>query len=459
MTIAAVVLAAGKGTRMKSDRAKVLHEAAGRTLLAWALAALDPLELDATVVVVGHDADAVSAACPLGVDTVVQEPQNGTGHAAMVGMSALDPVPDTVIVLPADMPLLRSATLEALVETHRSTEASASILTVVLDDPTGYGRVVRDGDDVTAIVEHRDATPEQLAIDEVNTSVYIFSGPVLVDVLGTLTPDNDQGEYYLTDVIEVVAERGGRIAAIVADSVEGIGVNSQGQLAEVAAMLRRDINERLLASGVWMLDPSRVYVDADAVVAPGSRLYPDTYLRGSTSIGADTSIGPSVDLVDTVVDRGATVRNAVAVSASVGPGAEVGPFAYLRPGAVIGPGAKVGTYVEVKGSTIGEGSKVPHLSYIGDATIGAGSNIGAGTITVNYDGYDKHRTVIGDNVRIGSDTMLVAPVRIGDDAFTGAGSVITTDVPDGALAVERTTQKNVDGYAERRRRRAEGDAD
>ena len=309
------------------------------------------------------------------------------------------------------------------------------------------------------IVEHRDATEAQREIREVNTLVNVFAGPDLVDALGRLTTDNDQGEYYLPDVPGIFASDGRTIIALATDPVEGMGVNSQGQLADVSAIIRSQMNQRLLDAGVWMLDPARVYIDAEVSVEPGARLYPDTYLRGSTTVGAEAVIGPSVDLVDTAVAAEATVRNAVAISASIGRGATVGPFAYLRPGAVLGAGAKVGTYVEVKGSTIGDGSKVPHLSYIGDATIGSGSNIGAGTITVNYDGYEKHQTVIGDNVRIGSDTMLVAPVEVGDDAFTGAGSVITTDVPDGALAVERTTQKNVDGYADRRRRRAEGDAD
>jgi bifunctional UDP-N-acetylglucosamine pyrophosphorylase/glucosamine-1-phosphate N-acetyltransferase len=454
MSIRVVLLAAGKGTRMKSDEAKVLHSAAGRTLLAWSFEALSDVDVAETSVVVGHHAQAVAAACPEGVATVIQDPQNGTGHAASVGLSGLTSTDGTILVLPGDMPLIRPDSIRRLVDAHVNADAAATIMSVSLPDPTGYGRIVRSDGHVVAVVEERDATPEVRAIDEVNTSVYVFDGPALVDALARITPDNDQGEYYLTDVIGILAGHGGHVGTMSVAAEEGIGVNTQGQLAEVAAVLRSRINAGLLDAGVSMLDPSRAYVDAGVVVEPGARLLADVYLEGATRIAAGATVGPGVRMVDTSVGAGATIQNAVCVSARVEEGATVGPFAYLRPGAVVGRGAKVGSYVEVKASSIGEGSKVPHLSYIGDATIGRGTNIGAGTITVNYDGYTKHRTVIGDNVRIGSDTMLVAPVTVGDDAFTGAGSVVTQDVPDGALAVERTTQKNVDGYAEKRRRRA-----
>lgn len=454
MSIRVVVLAAGKGTRMRTGEAKVLHRAAGRTLLGWALAALDQVDVDEIAVVVGHHADRVAVECPDGAAIAIQEPQNGTGHAASVGLTGLTATDGPILVLPGDMPLLRPESVRALVDAHTTGNAAATIGSVEMDDPTGYGRIVRDGERVSAIVEERDATESERAIGEVNTSVYVFDGPSLADALSRITTDNDQGEYYLTDVIGVLAGDGKAVGAVRIDAREGAGVNTQGQLADVAAVLRSRINGALLDSGVWMLDPSRVYVDADVVVEPGAKIHPDTHLEGATRVAAGAEIGPGVRMTDTVVDSGARVQNAVCLSAHIGEGASVGPYAYLRPGARIERGAKVGTYVEVKGSTLGEGSKVPHLSYIGDATIGANSNIGAGTITVNYDGYDKHATVIGDNVRIGSDTMLVAPVTIGDDAFTGAGSVVTHDVPDGALAVERSAQKNVEGYAEKRRRRA-----
>lgn len=439
---------------MKADEAKVLHRAAGRTLLDWSLEALSAVDVTETSVVVGHRAEAVAEACPEGVTAVVQDPQHGTGHAASVGLSGLSSTDGVILVLPGDMPLIRPDSIRRLIDAHRESGAAATIMSVSLPDPTGYGRIVRSDGRVVAVVEERDATPAVRTINEVNTSVYVFDGPALVDALARITPDNDQGEYYLTDVIGILADAGGRVDAMSVPAEEGIGVNTQGQLAEVAAVLRSRINAELLEAGVWMLDPSRVYIDAGVEVQPGARLLADVYLEGATTVAADATVGPGVRMIDTRVGPGAEVQNAVCVSAHIEEGARVGPFAYLRPGAVVGRGAKVGSYVEVKASSIGEGSKVPHLSYIGDATIGRGTNIGAGTITVNYDGYDKHKTVIGDNVRIGSDTMLVAPVTVGNDAFTGAGSVVTQDVPDGALAVERTTQKNVDGYAEKRRQRA-----
>jgi bifunctional UDP-N-acetylglucosamine pyrophosphorylase/glucosamine-1-phosphate N-acetyltransferase len=456
MSVSVIVLAAGKGTRMRSDLAKVLHRSAGRSLLGWVLNALEDIEVADMAVVVGHQATDVAAECPEHATTVVQDPQLGTGHAAMVGIGGLTVTGGPILVLPGDMPLLRSRTLAGLVERHATSGAAATIASVELDDPTGYGRIIRVDGAVTGIVEERDASPEQRQISEVNTSVYVFDGPVLADALDRLTNDNDQGEYYLTDVIATMVGDGGSVDAFRIPEEEGVGVNTQGQLAHVGSVLRCRINDSLLDAGVWMLDPSRVYIDAGVVVEPGARIHPDTYLEGTTSVASDTDVGPGVRLYDTTVASGARVHNTVAVSASIGEDASVGPFAYLRPGAVIERGAKVGTYVEIKGSTIGEGSKVPHLSYIGDTTIGRGSNIGAGTITVNYDGYEKHRTTIGDNVRIGSDTMLVAPVTVGDDAFTGAGSVITNDVPPGVLAIERGAQEHIDGYAEKRRLRAEG---
>ncbi len=459
MSVGVVILAAGKGTRMKTDTAKVLHEACGRTLLGWAFASLDLVDADEISVVVGHQAEDVGATCPDGVAVVVQDPQNGTGHATEIGLAGLDITERSILVLPGDMPLLRDSTIKALVDEHERSGAAITLLSVHLDDPTGYGRVVRDGDGVAAIVEHRDATPEQLTITEVNTSVYAFDGSLLADAIGRITDDNSQGERYLTDVVGILAAEGHTVRAVIADAEEGAGVNSQLQLAEAAAVLRSRINAMLCESGVWMLDPSRVYVDAGVSVEPGAKLFPDTYLNGSTSVASGAHIGPNAQISDSVVDADAHVYQSVVIGSSIGQEAVVGPFAYLRPGAILGPRSKVGAHVEIKGSTIGEGSKVPHLSYVGDAIIGAGSNVGAGTITVNYDGFDKHKTIIGDNVRIGSDTMLVAPVEVGDNAFTGAGSVITNDVPEGALAVERTTQKNVEGYADKRRKRSEGKPD
>ena len=459
MHLAVIVLAAGKGTRMKSELPKVLHRAAGRSLLGWVLAAADPLDPAETVVVIGHGADAVVETLPSTAVSVVQEPQLGTGDAVRVGLSGCSDIVDTVLIVPGDMPLLEDATLAAVVDTHRSEQAAATVLTVKMDDPTGYGRIERSGDQILGIVEQRDANEQQRSIDEVNTSVYAFDAGLLNDALGRLGRDNSQGEYYLTDVIAILNSDGHKVIGVATDTDEGTGVNSHVQLAGVGGVLRHRINEQLMADGVAMLDPSRVFIDAGVVVDPGATIYPDVYLEGDTTVGAGAMVGPSVHAVSTSIAPGATVRFSVLDGAAIGVDATVGPFTYLRPGADLGERSKAGAFVEIKNSQIGMCSKVPHLSYIGDTTIGAASNIGAATVTVNYDGFDKHKTTIGDRVRIGSDTMLVAPVTIGDDAYTGAGSVITHDVAPGALAIERSLQKEIPGYADRRKRRASRDGE
>ena len=459
MHLAVIVLAAGKGTRMKSELPKVLHRAAGRSLLGWVLTAVDQLEADETIAVIGHGADAVVEVLPSGAVSVVQEPQLGTGDAVRVGLAGCGNAVDTVLVVPGDMPLLESDTLASVVETRRSQQAAATVLTVKMDDPTGYGRVERRGDQVVGIVEHRDADDRQRSIDEVNTSVYAFDAALLADALGRLGRDNSQGEYYLTDVIAILNADGHRVVGVAGDAIEGTGVNSHAQLAGVAAVLRRRINDRLMAEGVAMIDPSRVYIDAGVVVDPGATIYPDVYLEGDTVVAAGAVIGPNVHARDTSIAPGAIVRFSVLDGAIIGSGATVGPFTYLRPGADLREGSKAGAFVEIKNSQVGVGSKVPHLSYIGDTTIGEASNIGAATVTVNYDGFEKHRTKIGDRAKIGSDTMLIAPVTIGDDAYTGAGSVITHDVAPGALAIERSLQREFPGYAERRKRRASQDGE
>jgi len=457
MHLAVIVLAAGKGTRMKSELPKVLHRACGRNLLGWALATAEPLKADETVVVVGHEADDVVASLPAGAVGVVQEPQLGTGDAARVGFGACTPDADTVLVVLGDMPLLRPATLEAVIDTHRTERAAATLLTAIFRDPTGYGRVVRENGQVVGIVEERDADEEQRAIKEMNVSVYAFDAAILSDVLGRLRRDNDQGEYYLTDVVGILAADGERIASVVTDEGECIGVNSHADLALVSNVLRRRINDRLMQDGVAMLDPDRVYIDVGVDVAAGVRIYPDVYLQGATTIEAGAVVGPSVHATDSSIAVGATVRYSVLEGAAVGPGATVGPYTYLRPGAELGINSKAGSFVEIKNSQVGPRSKVPHLSYIGDTTIGEDSNVGAATITANYDGFEKNRTEIGDRVKIGSDTILVAPVSVGDDAYTGAGSVISHDVSPGALALERSHQEEIPGYAERRKRRASED--
>lgn len=457
MGVKAVILAAGKGTRMKSELPKVLHRAAGRPLVSWVLEALAKAGVDQTAVVVGYRADDVAAVLPPDVVPVEQVDQLGTGHATVVGIEGLSLEPgDTVIVLPGDMPLITADTVSDLVDTHRAAGAAATVLTVHAPDPHGYGRVIRDHDGMVAgIVEHRDATPEQLAIDEVNTSVYALEGDGLAELLARIEPHNVQGEYYLTDVVGLLAGDGRRVAAMVTHPVEGMGVNSHAQLAEVAATLRTRINRHWMDEGVAMIDPGRVYIDADVELAPGVTIHPETHVLGSSVVGSGSELGPSSYIEDSNIGSDCRVWYSVLRSAELAAGVSIGPFASLRPGARLADGAKAGTFVELKQTSVGAGSKVPHLSYIGDAEIGEGTNIGAGTITANYDGYQKHRTIIGDRVKIACDNVLVAPVEIGDEAWTAAGSVISRNVSPGALGVARSHQKEIEGYAERRRKRAE----
>ena len=448
--VVSVVLAAGKGTRMNSDLAKVLHRAAGRSLVEWVTTALADQRPNRIVVVVGHQADEVAAGLQDGVEAVVQEPQNGTGHAVAV---ALDHIGDldpeaTVLVAYGDMPLVTSDTYATLASRPRDV---AVLMATVDPGPAGFGRIVRDSaGSVTGIVEERDCTPDELTITERNPGLYGFRAASLVEALDKVGTENSQGEMYLTDVIGLVVDAGGRVDTIGVEAPEVIGVNSHDHLAEVEAVLRRRINLDLMRQGVWMLDPDRTYVDATVEVAPGARIYPGSHLEGSTSVGPGAVVGPDTMVVDSAIGAEAKVTYSVVREAEVGESASVGPYASLRPGTVLAPRSKAGTFVETKNSRIGEGAKVPHLAYMGDAVVGRGANVGAGTITCNYDGYEKHRTVIGEGAFIGSDTMLVAPVTVGDGAVTAAGSVISADVAPGALAVERSPQKEVPGYAERR---------
>jgi bifunctional UDP-N-acetylglucosamine pyrophosphorylase / glucosamine-1-phosphate N-acetyltransferase len=451
LPIHVVILAAGQGKRMMSDLPKVAHMAAGRTLIGWVLEAVRPLQPASTVVVVGHGAEQVVAHLPTGVVPAVQEEQLGTGHATKVGLDALEDVgpDDTIMVLYGDMPLLTNDLLERLAD--RSDDVAARLVTSVFEDPAGYGRVIRDdGGLVVEVVEERDCDDVQRAIGEINAGAYAFRAKDLIDALSGVSNENAQGEYYLTDVIGILVGRGERLQPVETTPEEVIGINSQDQLTEARQLLQARTNQRLMESGVSMLDPDRTYVDDTVTVEAGARLYPGVHLEGATTVAAGAQVGPDVFAVDSSIGAGATVWYAVLRRAVVGEDCEVGPYASLRPGTVLEKGAKVGTFVETKNTTLGEGAKAPHLAYLGDATVGARSNIGAGSITCNYDGYEKHRTVIGDDVFIGSDTMLVAPLTIGDNAVTGAGSVITEDVEAGALALERTEQQDFPGYSQRR---------
>lgn len=456
-----VILAAGEGKRMKSATPKVLHEVAGRSLLGHVIEAASSLEPHHLVVVVGHGRDAVqehvAEVAPWAL-TVVQEQQNGTGHAVRVALADLGgrgvTVADgPVVVLTGDTPLLTGQTLAGLLLEHESTQARATVLTARLADPHGYGRIVRSADgSVTAIVEDKDADDDQRRIDEVNSGMYCFAADSLAGALGRLTTDNAQGEEYLTDVIGHLRTDGDVVSAsLCPDADEILGVNDRVQLAHAAAIMRDRINESWMRQGVSILDPATTWLDVDVDLAADVVIRPQVTMRGPTSVAADAIIGPGTTLTSCEVGAGAEVIHTWAELAVIGDGARVGPFTFLRPGTVLGRDTRAGAYVEIKNSSVGDGAKVPHLSYVGDAEIGSGTNIGAATIVVNYDGVEKHRTVVGDHVRIGSDTMLVAPVTVGDGAYTAAGSVITDDVPPGAMAVGRARQRNIDGWVQRKR--------
>lgn len=454
---AVVVLAAGEGTRMKSRRTpKVLHDLCGRTLLGHVLAATRALQPEHLVVVVGHAREQVAAHVG-DVDelatTVVQEPQNGTGHAVQVALADLRELDGTILVVLGDAPLLRTETLRELVAAHQVSGAATTVLTAELDDPTGYGRVVRNQEGaVTAIVEHKDADEPTRTVREINSGVFAFDAAHLRAALGRLGTDNAQGELYLTDVVGIHRGHGLTVQAHrVQDAVETSGINDRHQLGQARSVLRDRIVERHQRAGVTVVDPLSTWIDVQVEIQPDVTVHPDTQLHGRTTIGEGAEIGPGTMLRDTDVREDAVVVKAHCVGAIIGPQASVGPYTYLRPGTRLGRGSKAGGFVEIKASEVGDGSKVPHLSYVGDAVIGTGSNIGAATVFVNYDGRDKHRTVIGDDVRIGSDTMLVAPVEVGDGAYTAAGSVITEDVPAGALGVGRAKQRNIEGWVARKR--------
>ena len=459
---AVVVLAAGSGTRMRSATPKVLHEIGGRSLLGHALAAAAGTDPEHLVVVVRHDRDAVAAHALVHAPAAVVADQDevpGTGSAVRAGLDALaatgavlDPAA-TVLVTYGDVPLLTARTLLDLLAAHQGGSDAVTVLTADLPDPTGYGRVVRaDGGEVLAVVEQRDATPAQRAITEVNSGIYAFDAGVLAAALPRLGRDNAAGEEYLTDVVALARADGRTVGALgLADAWQTEGVNDRVQLARLGAEANRRAVEAHQRAGVTVVDPATTWVDATVVLEADVTLLPGTQLHGRTRVASGARVGPDTTLVDVLVGAGASVVRTHATGSRIGAGATVGPFSYLRPGTDLGAGGKIGAFVEVKASTIGTGSKVPHLSYVGDATIGQGTNVGAATVVVNYDGVAKHRTVVGDHVRIGSDTMLVAPVAVGDGAYTAAGSVITDDVPAGALAVARGLQRTVVGWVERRR--------
>lgn len=456
MDIAVIVLAAGEGTRMKSTTPKVLHAIGGRPMLHYVVEAARALEPKKTVVVVGHRAKEVMSAVE-GVEFALQEEQLGTGHAVMASRPMLSGFGGSLVVLSGDTPLIRPETLSGLIDTHHAAGAAASILTARLDDPTGYGRIVRAADgSVAAIVEEKDATEEQKKIDETNSGIYCFDAHKLFAALERVDTDNEQKEYYLTDVIRILREQGATVAARTAgDPDEIAGVNSRVQLAQADKVMRRRINEEYMQRGVTIIESDLTFITPGARIGRDTIIYPMTFIDAATSIGEGSIIGPSSHLQGCEVGGNVTIEHSIVRQSRIEEGAMIGPFSHIRPGSLVRRGAKVGGFVEVKNSEIGVESKVPHLSYVGDAQIGDCVNIGAGTITCNYDGFNKYKTVVEDGAFIGSDTMLVAPVRVGKGSFTGAGSVISKDVPENSLAIERSDQRIINDWAKRRRKKKE----
>jgi bifunctional UDP-N-acetylglucosamine pyrophosphorylase/glucosamine-1-phosphate N-acetyltransferase len=454
-SVAAVVLAAGQGKRIKSKLPKVLHPICGRPVLWHVLRAIARVKPQRLIVVVHEGREEVEEAVrswelrpdPVFVD---QGEPLGTGHAVTVAETAVGRA-DTMLVANGDEPLTTAEQIRDLLRRFRRRDLAAIVQTTAPDDARGFARLIRDAKgDFVRLAEGSDATAEELAIQEVATGMYAFRRELLYEILPLVGRDNRQREYYLPDVLGLLADKGERIGVQLVDNGGAVGVNSRLELARATAVMRHRINERLMDEGVTMLDPSQTFVDVGVRVGRDTVLYPQTYLEGESRVGLGCIVGPATRVVDSTVADGAQVQFSVVRGSKIGKGANVGPYASIRPGSVLDAGSKAGTFVEIKNSRVGKGSKVPHLSYVGDADIGRDVNIGAATVTVNYDGWDKHRTVVEDDAKVGSDTMLVAPVTVGKGAMTGAGSVITKDVPPGALGIERTEQHNVEGFRKRK---------
>ncbi|MFO7947550.1 MAG: bifunctional UDP-N-acetylglucosamine diphosphorylase/glucosamine-1-phosphate N-acetyltransferase GlmU [Armatimonadota bacterium] len=453
MNLACIVLAAGEGSRMKSKIPKPLHEVAGRPLIDHVLDSVLELQPDRCVVVLGVGRQEVAAAIDdFEVTTAVQEEQLGTGHAVMAADDTLSDFDGDVLVTLVDVPLIRGETYQMLIEHHRQSDAAATMLTAVFENPAGYGRVVRDESDmVQAVVEERDADAQTRRINEINTGVLCFRSADLREALGHITNDNAQGQYYLPDTLRYLKSAGRRVAAVIADDPEEVmGINNRVQLARAESVMRDRVRRRLMLEGVTLIDPDSTFIDAEVSIGKDTVVWPGTHILGTTTIGEDCTIGGHVLITDCTIGDGCTLRHGSQIAGSrIDEGAEIGPFSNIRADSEIGPGAAVGSYCEVVRSTIGAHSKSRHFSYLGDSRIGEGVNIGAGTITCNYDGYTKHETVIGDGSFIGSDTILVAPVTLGKNSWTGAGSTITGDIPDDALGVARAKQRIIEEWTKR----------
>lgn len=450
--IQAVVLAAGKGTRMKSALPKVLHKILGKPMVQFVLDSCCAIGVDKPILVIGHGAQQLKETIGDQTHYVTQAEQLGTGHAVLQAETLLKDFTGDVLVVCGDTPLLQGNTLAALWEHHRQQKASATVLTAIMANPSGYGRIVRDPENrVCRIVEHKDATDQEKIINEINTGTYCFAAGELLTALHQLTPNNAQGEYYLTDVLEILRQRGKHVEGfITGDAEETMGINDRVQLAAATRKIQDRINLGHMLAGVTLEDPAATYIEPGVIISEDTVIRPNTYLQGKTMIASGCIIGPNTRIVDSRIEEGSEIQFSVVLESTIGKDCTIGPFAYLRPGTVLETKVKVGDFVEIKKSTIGAGSKVPHLSYVGDATVGTGVNIGAGTITCNYDGVHKYPTIIKDSAFIGSNTNLVAPVEVGEGATVAAGSTITCDVPAEALGVARGKQRNILRWAGKR---------
>lgn len=451
--LVAVILAAGKGTRMRSKYPKVLHKVGGKPMLQHVIDAASVAGCDEKVVIVGHEAELVEAMVGSQGKIALQAEQLGTGHAVMQTAEALKGFTGTALILCGDTPLLEGEELKKFCKAHQASGAAATVLTAIMEDPFGYGRIVRDDKgNVQAIVEQKDATEEQKAIKEINTGIYCMECPLMFDVLATLTNDNAQGEYYLTDVLEKLNKAGQKVGGVITeDSDMVMGINSRKQLSVAESVMRQRILDKLMDSGVTIMDPASTFIEGSVKIGRDTIIYPYTWLEGSTEIGEDCEIGPNARFTNVKIGNNNHLQFIYGHDCEVKNNVTAGPYVHLRPDTVISDGVKIGNYVEVKNSNVGEGTKLPHLTYIGDSDIGSGVNMGCGCITVNYDGKKKHRTIIGDNAFVGCNTNLVAPVTVQANTYIGAGSTITKEVPENALGIARAKQKNIEGWAEKYR--------
>ena len=453
MSVSVIVLAAGKGTRMNSELPKVLHKVLGKSLLSHAL---DTLSFsDNKLVVVGHGADLVIDSLPPSINNILQKDQLGTGHAVSTVINSevfKECKSEFTLVIPGDVPGIKDGDIELLINEVKTTSAPVGFLTALVEDPFGYGRIVKNNEEIK-IVEEKDCSEDERAINEINSGIYCFKTEFLIENIDNLNTQNAQGEFYLTDLIGIANNQKQDIVIVQVDEDSIKGINSMSQLNEVEDIMQKKLIEGFMEQGGYFQDPTSTYIDADVTISSGTKVLANTHLTGSTSIDENCTIGPNAQINDSSIGKNSKVVNSVVDQSTIHENGNIGPFAHIRPGSELGEGVKVGSFAETKKSKIGKGSKVPHLAYVGDAELGENVNFSAGAITVNYDGQEKHKTEIKDGAFIGSDVMLVAPVTIGEESMIGAGSVITKDVPSKALGIERNNQKNVEGYVDRKKKK------